>query len=230
MKSVKSSLVGAVMASLVAMGTSTYAVPTVWITDSSGDSEMVSSGSSVVTYDNTSLGVWNVAVNITAISGGSGTSPSYDLNVVASANSVASGAPYSLTVWFSDTGLGPTTGSFLSTIGGTTAGSVTYKTYADLGNSLFGTSLGLTSQSFGATPFSGSQSSASGVFPFAYSLTQEVTIDQIGSGLGTPDQTTSLDATLTVNCVPEGGMTLVLLGSSLIALWAFGRFSKSIRA
>jgi hypothetical protein len=144
--------------------------------------------------------------------------------VQASSTGAALNAPYNLYVWFGDINLGPTTGSFLATIGGTTAGSVVYNTYADGGNSLFATTLGLTSQSFNSTPFSGSQSSASEILAFPYSLSQEVIITQTGNGV------TSFDATLDVGSVPEGGMTLVLLGSSLMALWAFGRLHKSARA
>jgi hypothetical protein len=178
-----------------------------------------------------SLGAWNINVS-TGVSTGNGTSPSFDLNSINAILTTPTGPdPYTLQVWFGDVSLGPTTGSFLATIGGTqtnpdgtpmAGGSVTYNTYADPGNTTFATTLGLTSQTFSTTPFSGSQSSASEFLELPYSLSQEVLITQTGPG------TTSFDATLSVQSVPEGGMTLVLLGSSLIALWAFGRCHKSV--
>lgn len=231
MKTVKGWLVTVAAA---AIATSSYAVPTLFLSDGVGDTVEIPETSALNVNPNPgavtwvgSLGVWNLNVT-TGVSSGSGTSPSFDLSSVnASVTGAALNAPYTLYVWFGDINLGPTTGSFNAAIGGTTSGSVTYKTFADPGNTLFATTLGLTS----VTPvpgllgnFSGSATSAKEMLPFAYSLSQEVIITQTGPG------TTSFDASLSVSsCVPEGGMTLVLLGSSLIALWAFGRFSKSVR-
>lgn len=228
MKSVKGWMVTAVAVSMVAVATSAFAIPTLFISDGVGDTEVVSTGSSTVLTGG-SLGVWNLTLGIgTEVAGGS--SPSLSLFTLdASISGAAGNAPYNLYVWFGDVNFGPTSGSFLAQINGATTGKVTYNTYADLGNTLFGTSLALTSQSFGSGSISGSQSTGSEFFPFAYSLSQEIIITQTGGGI------TTVNATLTdppggPSTVPEGGMTLVLLGSSLIALWAFGRFTKSVRA
>lgn len=184
------------------------------------------------------LGAWGLAVDLSkGTSSGSGISPNFDLeSVEATIGGAAGNAPFVLHVQFGDINLGPTSGSFLAAINGhvTGLGSVNYNTYADLGNTLFGKSLALTSYSSGPlvgvlAPFSDSQTTGSEVLPFQYSLMQEVTITQVGPG-GTDFSATLGDPSGGGPTVPEGGMTLVLLGSSLIALWAFGRFSKSLRA
>jgi hypothetical protein len=232
MKMAREWLAIAVAVGMVAAATSSYAVPTLFLSDGV-NTEMVAENSPLnqSTVPGTvvwsgSLGVWSLNVS-TGISQGTGTSPNFDLNsvdaIIPSVGPGISSGPYTLQVWFGDVNLGPTSGSFLATIGGTTAGSVTYNTFADGGDTLFAQTLGLTSQSFNGTPFSGSQSSGDEFLPFPYSLSQEVIITQTGGA-------TSFDATLVVGAVPEGGMTLVLLGSSLIALWAFGRAHKSVRA
>jgi hypothetical protein len=245
---VKESLATAVIVGMVAVATSTYAIPTLFLSDGVGDTMEISETSTLNTESSVpgavswtgSVGVWNLSVS-TGVSSGTGTSPSFDLNsidaiipVVGVGVSPAITPSYTLYVWFGDVGLGTTSGNFLAGIGGTqtnpdgtpmAGGSVTYNTYADPAfDALFGQDLLLTSQSFDTTPFSGSQSSGSEILPLPYSLSQEVIITQTGPG------TTSFDATLGVESVPEGGMTLVLLGSSLIALWAFGRLHKSVRA
>jgi hypothetical protein len=233
MKMAREWLAVVVAVGMVAAATSSYAVPTLFLSDgvntvmvADGSGSDANSAAGAVTWIG-SLGVWNLNVS-TGISKGTATTPSFDFNSVDAiiptvGPGIASG-PYTLYVWFGDVNLGPTSGSFLATIGGTSAGSVTYNTFADGGNTLFGQSLNLTSLSFNGTPFSGSQSSGDEFLPFPYSLSQKVIITQTGAG------TTSFDATLDVGSVPEGGMTLVLLGSSLIALWAFGRAHKSVRA
>jgi hypothetical protein len=227
MKIIKGWLVATVALGMVVIATSSYAIPTLFISDGVGDTEVVGTGASTVTTGG-SLGVWTLTFGqATEVTGG--TSPSLSLFTLdASVTGAAGNAPYNLYVWFGDVNFGPTSSSFLAKISGATTGKVTYNTYADLGNNLFGTSLALTTQSFGSGIVNGSQSTGSGFFPFAYSLSQEIIITQTGGGI------TTVNATLTdppgISTVPEGGMTLVLLGSSLIALWAFGRFTKSVRA
>ncbi len=239
MRMVKESLATAVIVGMVAVATSTYAIPTLFLSDGVGDTVEIAENSPLNLDSSVpgavawtgSVGVWNLNVS-TGVSSGTGTSPNFDLNSIdaiipatSPGVSPAITPSYTLYVWFGDVGLGATSGNFLATIGGTTVGSVTYNTYEDDSgdDALFSQYLGLTSQSFDTTPFSGSQLSGSEFLPLPYSLSQEVIITQTGSGA------TSFDATLGVE-VPEGGMTLVLLGSSLIALWAFGRLHKSVRA
>jgi hypothetical protein len=98
---------------------------------------------------------------------------------------------------------------------------VTYKTYADSGNTLFATTTPLTSQTFTVEPFSGTQTtSINEAFP--YSLSEEVIVTQTGAGQ------VSFDANLSP--VPDGGMTVLLLGSSLMVLGFIGRACKNVRA
>jgi hypothetical protein len=88
----------------------------------------------------------------------------------------------------------------------------------------------LTHQTFGSGIVDGSMSTVgTETFPIDYSLSQEIIITQTGGGITTVNATLS-DPPGGPSAVPEGGMTLVLLGSSLMALWAFGRFAKSVRA
>src|ERR1035441_9461932 len=132
MKIIKGWLVATVALGMVVVATSSYAIPTLWITDTVGDSVVVADGSGLdinpvsgaVTWVGT-LGVWNITIASTGISTGSGTSPNFDLSSVqASTVGAAGNAQYTLQVWFGDINLGPTAGSFNTGIGGTTTGSV----------------------------------------------------------------------------------------------------------
>ncbi|HTS19500.1 MAG TPA: hypothetical protein VMP11_18130 [Verrucomicrobiae bacterium] len=231
MKSSKLWLAASVMVGIVSVASSTYAIPTLFLSDGVGDTVTVATGGDSDTFVG-SLGAWNLNVSV-GTSLGSSTSPDFVLNNTIDA-SLGTGfnKSYNLYVWFGNTDLGPSSGSFSATIGGGTTGSVTYNTYADSGNTMFATTMGLTSVTDSGL-FSDSASSTDESLLFPYSLSQEVIITQTGPGA------TSFFATLALNSdgsagglppVPEGGMTLVLLGSSLMGLWAFGRFQKSIRA
>lgn len=228
MKSTKFFLAAVVTIGLVTVVTSSYAVPTLFISDGVGDTEVIADGSSTVATGG-SLGVWNLTFGQGTEVGGA--SPSLSLFTFdASVSGAAGNAPYNLYVWFGDVNFGPTSGSFLAQINGVTTGKITYNTYADLNNTLFGTSMALTTETFGSGLVSGSKTTGPETLPLDYSWTQELVITQTGGGLTTVTATLSDPPAGGVSVVPEGGMTLVLLGSSLIALWAFGRSHKSVRA
>ena len=124
MKSTKFFLAAVVTIGLVTVVTSSYAVPTLFISDGVGDTEVIADGSSTVETGG-SLGVWNPTFGqATEISGGS--SPSLTLFTLdASVSGAAGNAPYNLYVWFGDVNFGPTSGSFLAQINGVTTGKIT---------------------------------------------------------------------------------------------------------
>lgn len=173
-----------------------------------------------VTFSGT-IGNWivNVTTGVTFPVLGTITRPTLDLNSV----NVTSASGGSLIIEFSDIGFGPTVGNAQASIGGTTSGSVTWSTYGGPGNSLFqGSPNGpvggvvLTApQVFGPVAFSSSVPGGSlGALGSPYSLTERVVITHAGAG------GSSFNAELTV---PDGGATLLLLGSSIMALGLFRR-------
>jgi hypothetical protein len=155
----------------------------------------------------------NVTTGLSKPDLGSSTQPWMDLSSV---NATSKGAG-NLTIKFSDDNFGPTSGKLTSTIGGTTQGSVTMKTYTDAANTIFGQGALLTSQgAFGTGPFTSTKSlSFTGGLP--YSLTEIATITH------TKRAVTSFNEELRV---PDAGITLALLGSSLLGLAAFSRSRK----
>jgi PEP-CTERM motif len=153
----------------------------------------------------------NVSSGINNTTLGSALIPSLDLNSI----NLTMGTG-SLDVYLTDTGftaLGPA----MISIGGVSAGNVTYAAWADESNIAFATGnpLGILG------PFSGAFSGTTGMVGLAasstpYSLTQRVSIVHSAAGV------TSFNATLVV---PEPG-TLVLLGLALVGVAVFARRRK----
>ena len=84
-----------------------------------------------------------------------------------------------MTIWFSETGFGPTEGSFLTFAGGTTTGdSVMYGSFSDTSNDLYGE--GITLGDIGS--ISGSDSSGMLSLENAYSLTAKAIITHTSPG------------------------------------------------
>jgi hypothetical protein len=111
-------------------------------------------------------------------------------------------------VAFSDDNFGPSAGTVVAAIGGTTVGTIVYKTFVDAANVLFG-GVVLTAQGpFGPGAFSGTATGALAL-PADFSLTQAATIHHSGKG------NTSFNATLTV---PDAGSTVALLGCALVGV------------
>jgi hypothetical protein len=185
------------------------ATPTLTLADNLGHTVTISDGGlhdsnplpGAVTWVG-SLGSWklNVTTGVSKPVVGSPWAPELDLNSV-DATTRAGGV---LTITLSDSGFFQD-GVARAIIGGTSAGSVAYKTFVN--------STQLTSQAFGQGPFSGTASglvSASG----PYSLSEQVIISQHGAGIS------SFDANLTV---PDSGSTMALLGFGLLAVESLRR-------
>ena len=155
-------------------------------------------------------GLGNFSVNVTTgISKpviGTAIFPELDLNSV----DVTSSAGGTLTLKVTDTDFigNGTSAYFISQIGGTQSrgGTVTYSTAADCGNTAFGTGTPLGSQSFSASPFSGTQVTGTTLCAGNYSLTEEVVLTLTSGG-----QNTSFDANL---AIPEP-TTAMLFGGGL---------------
>lgn len=163
-----------------------------------------------------SLGAWSFTLTsgTTKPEVGSPTNPILQLSNL----SISSAGGGTLTIWFSEVGFGPTGSTAESWIGGATSGTVTYETFKG-SNTLFQPSTTLASMSFNSGGFSSASSNVFEGSSGPYSLSQKVTITH-GSGL----QATALQASLTVtsaassSSVPDGGMTLSLLGLGLVGI------------
>jgi hypothetical protein len=204
------------------------AVPTLYLSDgvnivivADGGPMDSSTQAGVVTYNGSIGGNWtlNVTTGISKPMLGSATQPWMDLNSV-NATSVGAGT---ITIMLSDNGFGPVSSAMTSKIGGTTQGQVTMNTYMDAGNGIFALSTALTSQGplgtgLGTTAFANTASvGLNGGLPF--SLTEVATITHTRSSV------TSFNEEF--RAVPDAGMTLALLGSSLIGLAAVARTRKT---
>lgn len=139
---------------------------------------------------------------------GSATHP--ELSVYASA--ISSGAG-SLTLQFSDDGFGPTFGGYSLSYGGETAptSNTVYKAYVDNTNTLFGGSVLANTVNSGS--FS-SDTSGSLALSGPYSLTHEIKFTHLGGS------SSSIHAEFRATPVPDGGSTIALLASTLLALGA----------
>ncbi len=206
----------------IALGLSgaAHAVPTMKISDgittltiADGSGSDSNPGAGLVTWIGT-IGVWNINVNtgVTKPAFGDAENPYMDLNFVNGSSS--SGG--TLTIWFSETDF-TKNGTAFAAIGGTTAGMVSYETYYDSANALFGNSGALTNQGFGPGAFSGTATGGPVMDPNVYSLTQKITITHGQQGVS------SGDAELTV---PDSGSTIALLGAALATLGLISRRRK----
>ena len=162
-----------------------------------------------------SLGIFNfiVAGGVSKPEIGSKTLPNMDLSL-----QVKSTATGSLQIELSDPNFGPlATGYGLhNQIGGTTWGSLTFKTYFDISNTLFAHTTEIASLGPFTGPFSGDKASSVVPGPNEYPYSLTLTADII-----TPaNKTTSFDAE--VYPTPEPG-TILLLGLGLLGLGVFGR-------
>lgn len=185
---------------------SVQAIPTLILWDSMGDTQTITSVSGVVQFTG-SLGNWNINVTTGIASppgpGGSLSYPVLDLNSVDVYT--GSGAGNVLNISFTDDLLGPFTGSLNSSVGGTENGTAEFQ---GLINGQAG-----TDQAFSSVSFSGNANAgANATYPATLGILATIT-----SSSGTW-QTTSFDDQLTV---PDGGSTIILLGTALSCIGLF---------
>jgi hypothetical protein len=200
---------------------SAYGVATLTITDGvvtvtvqDGGFNDINLGNGTVSYSGNVGANWEITITSGkskgAVAGGTAAKPSMDLvSLVAT-----SAGPGNLSIWFSDDNFGTLPAgstTFASHIGGTTDGTVTLSTYGDANNAINGTTTPLSVVGpFAGPSFSGGSSASTAAFAgdSAYSLTMVAAVQHTAE-----DQSTSFNATL--RCVPDGGSTLLLLGSAL---------------
>ena len=131
-----------------------------------------------------------------------------------------------LTLEFSETGFTtlPVLDHFVSSIGGTTQGTVTFDTYVDDSNTLFGTGIALADMSFGGPSFSDSQvdgpyGAPDLVNPFSLTVVVTVTHDNVF-------EASTGDAN--IEAVPEPNI-LALLGMTLLG-FGLTTYRRRVRA
>jgi hypothetical protein len=183
---------------------------TIVVTDGSAQDSNTLAGA--VTF-NGALGsnfILNVSTGLTKPLTGSASAPSIDLNSV----DFATGAG-TLTISFSETGFTAFPGILTGDVGGTVGAGGSFT------NIVMQNGLDLvTNGPFGPGPFSGSGSAAL-IDGAPYSLTQTAILT-----FGPAGGMISFNAAGTVVGVPDGGMTLTMLGIGLVAVAAAGRIYR----
>jgi hypothetical protein len=200
----KMKMMAGVAAALIGLSATVQAVPTATLTlsdnngDTTGPIAAVGGDASFVG----SLGGWtfNVAAGTST---GPGTQPIIDL----SDNSTWGGGSVGnvITITWTVSNLGPLTGAYLESIGGTLNG--TSDSFSVLLN---GVLLPGSTLAWSSTPFSGT---ATG--PLSGSLPSSITLQAVLTAPKGTGAQTSFDDNLTV---PDGGATVMLLGAALSAV------------
>jgi hypothetical protein len=206
-------IASAIVLFLLASSPLAHAVPTLYISDGTSSFTITDNGSldqssdaGYVTFSQ-SFGNWVLVISVgqTKPFLGSASNPYLDLFQVAASSSAGG----TLQIKFSDNNYVSTAPIAIARIGGTTDGTVSYNTYTDAGNTTMAETTLLTSLGvFGPGSFSDAAVASAG-FVAPYSLTLDTFITHLGSGF------TGFDADLRV---PDGGLTVGLLGIALLSL------------
>jgi hypothetical protein len=198
------------------------AVPTVagqTITLSDGkkkDTVTLADPSGLISYSG-NVGKFTLSISTTPASG-LAMLPSFNLNSLGFSGGKKGGT---LTISISNVSLNPTAGSITSQISGQTSGSVSYSTFADTSNSLFGKGTILSNQgTFNGGFNSNASATLSSQAPF--SLTELFVIHQ-GRGGNTAFGATVVDPPVAggvdaIAQVPDVGSTLAFLGLALLGV------------
>lgn len=192
--------------------------PTLILSDGAGHTTRLSNASGVISFTGT-LGSFSLSIKTSAATG-EALLPSLTLNSL----SYSGAAPGTLTISLSNTSLNAPLGNVTSEIKGqTNNGSLSYSTYADLGNSLFGKGTLLGSEgAYTGGSFAGAASAAlSSRSPF--SLTETIVLQESYRGTTTFGATVIDPPAALPVPVPETGSTLALLGLALAAIEAVRR-------
>jgi hypothetical protein len=228
------------LAALVALvlGSSSIvkAVPAVLtISDGLGDTVSLSVGGTVViggtavtTTSMTAAGlvswsgsigsIWTITMDAGVTKPLSGSAQLPNLGLTFAASSSAAG---NLTITWSDSDFGPSSGNLEAAIGGTlnnSGESIAYSTlYSTADTVPAGTSLTSPLDFSGTGGFNDSTVASVGPLAYAYSLTEDINITNTAAG--------SLSGSATLHSVPDAGNTLLLLGAAIGALGMFGAFA-----
>jgi hypothetical protein len=168
------------------------------------------------------LGLFNLSIT-TSPASGQAILPSVTVNSL----SYYGPRPGTLTISLSETSLSSPGGTITSKINGQTSlGSLSYSTFLDAGNNLFGKGTLLNTQGvFSGGSFAGTASAAlSSHSPF--SLTETIIVQQSMRGR-TSFGTVVVDPPAPVALVPDTGSTLAFLGLTLLGLEAIRRSLRS---
>lgn len=214
----------AVAVAIVGLAGSAYAVPTLRLTagatvitivDGGGSDSSATAGS--VVYVGSVGAEWTVNITTGTTKPLQGSAGVPFIAIDTSSTSRSAGIPDSLKIEFSETGFSATTGGYLIKYGGTvaTGGSLDSFAYADTTDTLFGTGTALGSLLGSSGAYSSTGGAATpGTAPYSLTLVMVLT-HATGANTSTPG--------ITLSTVPDGGSTLMLLGSALTAVGFLNR-------
>ncbi len=212
-----------------------HAAPTITISDGKKkDTVTLTNAAGLIAFDG-KVGKFTLSLSTTPVTG-------LDMLPTLTLESLTYGAKKAgtLTISLSDTSVLPTDGTIASKINGKTGGSVSFATYADAGNNLFGKSTLLNTQG----NLTGSAFAGSGDATFAagspFSLTETFVIHEVKRGntafdatLVDPPAASYDDDVIAVDDgpapVPETGSTMALLVMSLLGMEVIRRNLKPMQ-
>ena len=221
----KAIAIAAVAASLAA-----YAVPTIIVTDGVVSSGPITGAGGSVVYINPSFGSnsWQLVITTATTKPifGSAGSPNMELDIQASSTGASTNE---LTVIFSDTDFGPTSGRFAALMTGhainSSGGTVTFNTYYDASNNVTATTTPLTVSGGLPGPSYFTLNQDGSIIGAPFSLTEVVTIS------GTPAASYSLGANLqalSLACAGGTGQVGTPYSSTLVVSGGCSPYTFSI--